>query len=339
MGLENTKVMSIPLVEGHEAHPRLSYDAGFILDGSGGNVRNTTVFFHQNADGFHMITQHYMKYLDAPYKKKIALWVWELSEFRKEWIPQAELVDEIWVPSIFVKEAIQKTVNNLIRVVPYPLKIDFVNKTSYRKKYDLEDKFIFSYFFDASSYVDRKNPIALIKAFNTVLSSNPNSFLLLKISHANKFSEYLFEENLSHLINESILIIDENMDKADLYGLLNEIDCYVSPHRSEGFGLTIAEAMLIGKPVVCTNYSAPCDFINEEICFPVDFELVPIRKDLGPYQEGMKWAEINNNQLIEKMIFVIENKSIARGKGLKAKLFIEENYSYEAISKLIKKYL
>ncbi|MFZ4771944.1 MAG: hypothetical protein ACOYLO_17315, partial [Ferruginibacter sp.] len=161
--LENTKVVSIPMVEGHEAHPRLNYDAGPLLDEVGfasDDVQNTTVFFHQNADGFHMITQHYQKYLDAPYKKKIALWVWELSEFRKEWIPQAELVDEIWVPSIFVKEAIQKTVKNLIRVVPYPLKVGLPNETCCRKKYNLEGKFIFGYFFDASSYVDRKNPIA-----------------------------------------------------------------------------------------------------------------------------------------------------------------------------------
>jgi glycosyltransferase involved in cell wall biosynthesis len=337
--LANYNLRSLSYREGHEAHPFVDYEIKSSIDLNCKNLLSSTAIYHQNADGFHIISKYYAKYLSAPYKKKIALWVWELSNFKKEWIHQAKLVNEIWVPSTFVKKSIESVIDVPVNVIPYPIEIDEIGNISFKEKMGLSENFIFGFFFDASSYVDRKNPVALINAFNKIVKNYPNCRLVLKISHSIKFIDYLGENDLLDILNPKIIILERNLTQIEMNGLMSEIDCYVSPHRSEGFGLTIAEAMIIGVPVICTNYSAPCDFINEKLCYPVAFNLVEIKKDLGPYQKGMKWAEINQDELQQKMLYVLENIVLAKKKAQLAKLTIGHNYSYQSISNLMSKYL
>ena len=67
---------------------------------------------------------------------------------------------------------------------------------------------------------------------------------------------------------------------------MSSCDAYVSLHRSEGIGLTIAEAMGLGKPVIATGWSGNTDFMDVSNAFPVGYRLVEIEENVGPYHGG-----------------------------------------------------
>ena len=88
-----------------------------------------------------------------------------------------------------------------------------------------------------------------------------------------------------------ILLVDETMGRQDMLALISAIDCVISLHRSEGFGLLIAEAMLLGKPVIATDYSATTELVSPETAFPVGYRLVPLGPGQYPFGEGQVWAD------------------------------------------------
>ena len=94
------------------------------------------------------------------------------------------------------------------------------------------------------------------------------------------------------------------MDRGEVLALINVCDAYVSPHRAEGFGRTLTEAMLLGKPVVATNYSGNAFYMNPEVTFPVDYELIPVKR--GDYhfvedEDGAAWANPSIAHLASQM--------------------------------------
>jgi glycosyltransferase involved in cell wall biosynthesis len=95
-------------------------------------------------------------------------------------------------------------------------------------------------------------------------------------------------------------------------------DCYVSLHRAEGFGLTIAEAMALGKPVIATNYSGNTDFMTASNSYPVDHRIVPVGRDYGPYLRGMTWADPDLDQAMALMREVVDDRAGAAERGRRA---------------------
>jgi addiction module HigA family antidote len=136
-----------------------------------------------------------------------------------------------------------------------------------------------------------------------------------------------------------IKIIDSYLSREKLDNLFLQSDCYISLHRSEGFGLTLAEAMALGKPVIATNYSANTDFMNETNSFPVSYDLIRLRKSYGPYRKGNHWANPSIKDAANKMRYVFENQEIAKQKGLTAKKYLKDNFSPAVIKKIIEKRL
>jgi len=299
------------------------------------------LIIYQNHHAFHGFIE---KYADIFFLKnivkRIAFWVWELSEFQEQWLIHIKYLDEIWVPSEFVKNSLKKMIHLPIRVIPYSIDVSSFSDTSFREEFFIKkNNFVFGYIFDASSYVERKNPIALINAFSKLVSIDRNIHLILKISHIEHFYLYL-EENKVNIENiENIHLLSTNLTHKEILGFLMEIDCYVSPHRSEGFGLTIAEALSLGKIVIATNYSGPVDFLNAHTGFPVNFVLKKISTTLGPYLEGNEWADISDTNLIDTMKFVFTNKKDADFKSSYAKEKVKNTLSNNNIATLIKKTL
>ena len=117
--------------------------------------------------------------------------------------------------------------------------------------------------------------------------------------------------------------------------MLNVCDCYVSLHRSEGFGLSIAEAMALRKPIIATNYSGNVDFMNEENSFPISYKLVPLERDYGPYRKGNVWAEPNERETSRCMRLVYEAREVAARKGMFAQRDIVIRFSPDAVGRLV----
>ena len=103
-----------------------------------------------------------------------------------------------------------------------------------------------------------------------------------------KFTNAEYDRDAVRRLNDeaaglNVVMLDGYMDRAELTGLLRTADCYLSPHRAEGFGLTLLEAMSLGKPVVATNYSGNVDFMTSDNSYPVDYRLVALTRNSSPF--------------------------------------------------------
>jgi glycosyltransferase involved in cell wall biosynthesis len=162
-----------------------------------------------------------------------------------------------------------------------------------------EKTFLFHFNFDFASYSSRKNPEAVIEAYRLAFRSYPpdiSTALVIKTRcYDPKGKNY--QQLIDYIDGEAdIIVINEELSYSEALGLMNCCDCYISLHRSEGFGYTLAEAMLLGKPVIATNYSGSKDFVTTSTGFPVDYKLIPLEKDEYPFAEGQKWANPDLDQ-------------------------------------------
>lgn len=245
-------------------------------------------------------------------KYNIGFWAWELENFPEESKVFFDLFNEIWVPSNFCTEAISKV--SPVPVLKFMHSIAIEKPLFTRKDFDLpEDKFVFFTMFDYYSSIHRKNPIATIDAYEKAFGVNNSKVLLvIKSSLSNEFPKE--KSTLMERIgsNKSIVLIEEILERNQLFSLMNCCNCFVSLHRSEGFGLTMAEAMYLGKPVIATGYSANTEFMNLNNSFLVKYSLVKTGKQYYFSTDKDFWADPDCNDAAKKMLFVYENPAEAK---------------------------
>jgi glycosyltransferase involved in cell wall biosynthesis len=221
----------------------------------------------------------------------VGYWAWELPEVPPDWRHGIPFVHEIWVPSRFVAEAIRPlAAGRPIHVVPHPVAL--ANSNGLRPPRPSDNPFSVLTVFNAASSFARKNPCAAIKAFRTAFGDDPTTRLIVKGSNLSSFPQAvaLLKEAANSAPN--VVVMDEIMSAAGIGSLYDKADVFISLHRSEGFGLTIAMAMLLGLPVIATGWSGNVDFLNDETGIPVHYRLIPARDEQGTYHHpNMMWAE------------------------------------------------
>ena len=153
------------------------------------------------------------------------------------------------------------------------------------------DRTIFLFCFDLMSVLERKNPLGLVDAYRRAFGPEDGALLVLKIVNGDKCVPDLEALRLAVADRSDIMVIDEYYDAKHLAALMNAADCYVSLHRSEGFGLTMAESMALGKPVIATAYSGNMDFMSPETAYLVRWTKGSVPPDCAPYPIGANWAE------------------------------------------------
>ena len=268
----------------------------------------------------------------------IAYWAWELEDLPESWIPSIGLVDEIWVPSDFVKSAVEKVSNCPVITIPH--NVALVRSDTYDRSYFgiPEQRFAFLAMYDTRSIAERKNPRAALDAFKNAFSGDDQSVcLVLKLNNATDDAVKALQKlTRSH---DNIIILDKKHSRQEVDALLSQIDCFVSLHRSEGFGLGPAEAMSLGKPCILTNWSGNTQYMTKDNCLAVDYELRTIEQDYGPYNAGQRWAEADVGQAAGYMSQLASDSDLAQRVGHKAKESIEANFSPLAIGILIRERL
>jgi glycosyltransferase involved in cell wall biosynthesis len=270
----------------------------------------------------------------SQHRYTIGYWAWELPEFPDAWMPYFAWYDEIWCPSDFVREAV--ALKSPVPVITMPHAIAFARPTdsvdALRARLGLPvDRFLFLFLYDLNSYSARKNPRAVLEAFRLSNLQQEGAALVIKVHGAEGNEAELAE--LKHLTRDlpGTTFITTTLSRLDLYALEAACDCFVSLHRSEGFGLSVAECMYLGKPVIATDWSATAEYLNETNGAPVRARLVTLEHNVGPYARGQTWADPDVNHAAEWMVRIRRNPELRQALGMAARATMEERYSPLAI--------
>ncbi len=193
----------------------------------------------------------------------IGAWTWELPSFPEEWLPRFQYHHEIWVPSGFVADALSRVSPVPVVRMPYVIHPEPSRRDDFdRSHFGLPpDAVVFLFIFVSHSEVEMKNPMGLLEAFKRAFLTDKDAFLLIKSSHPDPQAARAMQQAAK---SANVRIMNEVVSRDEVHALYNLCDCYISLHRSEGFGLTPAEAMNAGKPVIATGYGGNVDFMTPE---------------------------------------------------------------------------
>lgn len=261
----------------------------------------------------------------------IGLWFWELEKFPTEWFGAIDLVDEIWVASAFVHDAIAACTEKPVHIVPVALNVNLPEGIS-RSDFGLaDDAFVCLVSFDFNSFVVRKNAEAAIAAFRRAFDESRRDVrLVIKTTNGDRFNDALGKLIDFASADDRIEVRDGFLDRQDMWALQACSDCYVSLHRSEGLGLGMAECMLLGKPVVATAYSGNLAFMDAENSCLVGYSLVPVAEGEYPAWQGQHWAQPNIDEAAAHLRKLADDPDFARALGEKAKASVELSLSAPA---------
>lgn len=272
------------------------------------------------------------------HNRRIGLFFWELPVFPGIWTKAIDSLEEIWVPTEFVATSLKTATTKTVRVVPLAVPINDTDQKAARKSLGLpSDVLMFLTSFDFSSYPERKNPIAVIKAFSDAFPRRGDSTPVLVVKcHGSHFrGRYEQELRMKCAENPNIILIDEVMPESDIVRLQAATDVFVSLHRSEGFGLNLAECMGAGKLVIGTNFSGNTDFMNESNSLLVDFNMRRVANGEYIAGEGQWWADPKHESAVEAFRRASNDTGARIRLGAAAKTAIGENLSYERVGSLM----
>jgi len=268
-----------------------------------------------------------LKKQTVPVKKtnayKIGYFVWESSKLHDEHIPILNDFDEIWTASNYCKTTFSNYINSeKIKVIPHPIPVPNKIQTKYKN-------FTILVLGNISSDAERKNIVQTIKAAYTLKEYNK------KINIVFKTTSFYEIENLaiSNIQKEfpKIKIINDYYDSEKIQRLIGKCHVLISLHKSEGYGLTLAEALAQKTIPLATNYSGNIDFMNTDNSFLVDYKL---EKITNPNFNG-EWANPDINDAIAKLEYIFKNYESLDDMRNNGYNFIKNNLSHSVISNLI----
>jgi glycosyltransferase involved in cell wall biosynthesis len=282
----------------------------------------------------------------------IAQWAWELEEFPQRFQPAMELVDEVWAISEFTRRAISAVTDKPVFASQPPVIAPEISPEFDRSALGVPDgRFVFLFCFDFFSVVERKNPLGLIDAFRRAFpegdgpegrdleGEDPEGegpILLIKTVNGESKPMDLEMVRLASEGRSDVLVVDASLPAGQLGALMQTADCYVSLHRSEGFGLTMAESMILGKPVIATGYSGNLDFMTDENSFLVPHSWAVVPRGADPYPEGARWADPDLDAAASLMRKVFDDPDLARSVARRGQIDMLERHSPEMRSQFVR---
>ena len=266
---------------------------------------------------------------------RVACWSWELEEFPRRAVARGGLADEVWTPSEFGAAAVRAALPGVPVYAVQPAVTIPAFAPRPREAFGLPaDGFLFLFAFDMASGMERKNPLGLIRAFRRAFAPAEAIHLAIKVSrghaHPAEFAA------LRRAADEAgVTLLDRVVPRPEVCALLAGCDAYVSLHRAEGFGFTMAEAMLLGKPTVATGYSGNLDFMTADNSYLVDHTRVALDRDHGPYPAGATWAAPSEDHAAELMRRVVADRPAAARVAERGRATVAAFLSREAAARRI----
>lgn len=332
----DASVNAYPVVKPFHIH-RLICPPVETIDFTG---RPDIAIVHLNPDSWNVLTDEQRAIIGSA-KQRIGYWVWETDRLPPAWGQELHSVDRIWAPSAYCADVFLAEADVPVDVVPHPVRVPAriaSDRESMLRRFGIDPTLkVILYIFDGASYLIRKNPDGLIRAFAASGLEAQGWTLLLKTKHLHDRPEA--GEALTNLANATpgVRILEVSLYPDEVTSLMAAADIYASPHCSEGFGLTVAEAMAVGKPVVATDYAGTRDFVDHTCGYPVPASLWTLDKNYGHYLEGHRWAKVDEEAFAAALVKAAN--AVMAGDhtvGEAAKANITRLLSYEAVADAIK---
>ncbi len=267
----------------------------------------------------------------------VGVWAWELEDFPDEFSHVFDTLQEVWTISEFAQKAIQQQTEKPVYVLPMPM--SHINNQEIAKYNPFSETTRgYPYFlsiFDFQSSMDRKNPIATIEAFKRAFNKDENVKLVIKTINGDlwpKQKEVLSNETLGY---GNIHIFDQYLDKSEVLSLIKNSLAYVSLHRSEGYGLTLAESMELGTPVIATGYSGNLDFMDKTNSLMVDYDLIDVADSSGAYRVKSRWADPRIESAATHMRHLFDDPVFAGNLGNAGKIAVKNNFELSRTAEFI----
>lgn len=262
-------------------------------------------------------------------KYNIGYFAWELPEFPDAWTSSFDYLEEVWCPSDFVRESMALKAPFPVITMPHAVHFErpAADRDTLRRRFGLpSDRFLFLCLFDLNSYAARKNPQGAVQAFRqSGLAGTASLVIKVQNAEANAADFAALQAAVRDLPGTALL--SETLSRADVYALEAACDCFVSLHRSEGFGFAAAECMFLSKPVIATHWSATAEFLGPENGYPVRYTLVELTENHGPYTKGSVWADPDAGHAADLMRRVVSDPAEAARLAAAGQRTIEDRFS------------
>ncbi|AKH39426.1 group 1 glycosyl transferase [Nitrosomonas communis] len=267
----------------------------------------------------------------------IGYWPWELQDWPANWAHCFNLVDEVWVSSQHIQQAAQRASSVPVLYMPTAVKLPDIDLTAptQRRRFSLpENKTLFVFSFDGNSFIERKNPLAIIKAFHQAFPLIEDSVgLVIKCMRPDVHNPAWQTILAAAKIDNRLIILDARLSKTEVLELYRACDCFISLHRAEGFGRGIAEALLLGLEVIASDYGGNTDF-----CRTAGARLIPCHlkaTNSNDYIEGQDnfWAEPDISAAAEAMreVFRVQQSHAKGSISIERQQQMNELFSPETI--------
>ncbi len=304
------------------------------VDFRGMECHDVTIIHTQPEPYFDEAYQRANLFPRSPRAYRIAYWYWEFDSIPDSWVGHARKVDEVWAATEFVARGLRERLSIPVRTLFPGVKLAPYPRRELSHFGLSQGPYTFLFTFHMMSVMERKNPLGLVRAFKKAFRPEEAVRLVLKCSYGDRHPAQL-QELRDAAAGANIEVIDEVYSPEDVLSLMDACDAYVSLHRSEGLGLTMAEAMLMGKPVIATNFSGNEDFMDESNSLLVPYELVELGWPIPPYDAHLKWAKPSEEHAAQALRRVFDNQAWARELGERARVSAERNLSLQAAGERI----
>lgn len=225
----------------------------------------------------------------------IGAWAWELQQVPPRWTDQTQFVSEIWAPSCFVEQAFCKGFNVPVRTVPHYITGQAAGTGAPAPAKRADRTLQVLTVADGRSSLFRKNILATVQIFETAFPDDEHVHLTVKCRNMGIDGTYQKAVLAMTDGDDRITIINRSVSDTEQLELIQNCDIFLSPHRSEGFGLNLAEAMIAGRAVIATGWSGNLDFMNRRNSVLLPYTLSDVHDPSGIYETltGAQWAEVD----------------------------------------------